>query len=113
MEKIVVDKEIKSIERVELEIEDIKNSFLKGNDKLNNLTNYLGICIDNQHLKIIEIRNQRMISIECLRNVSCGTLCDIERFIRNNDNVKIISRNEFKNELDRLIEILQLEKSDK
>ena len=43
MEKITVYKETKSTEICELNIEDIRNCYLKGYDNLNNLPNYLGI----------------------------------------------------------------------
>lgn len=107
MEKITVYKEIKINEEFSLNIEDLKNCYLKGNDNLNNMTNYLGVWADNQGLKVIEIRNQRMIGVDISSNKSSSTYVDIQSFMKNNNNVQIISKDSFRKELDRLIDLLK------
>ncbi len=107
MEKITISKEIKQEEIISLEIEDTRNCYLKGNDNLNGITNYLGIWTDKQGIKVVKIMNQITIAIECYKNKSVYTTTDIERFMKNNIRVKVISESEFRTELDRLINILQ------
>lgn len=107
MEKITVYKETKSTEICELNIEDIRNCYLKGYDNLNNLPNYLGIWSDNTGLKVIEIRNQRMIGFDVSRSKSVYTRVDIETFMKNNSNVQNISKESFRKEIDRIIDILK------
>ena len=107
MEKITISKEIKQTETISIEVEDVKNCYLKGNDNLNGIINYLGIWTDKQGLKIIEIRNQRMIGIDFCSNKSVYTYPDIERFMKNNNKVEVISKEMFRKELDRIINRLQ------
>lgn len=106
MEKITVYKEIKTTETFELDIEDLKNCYLKGNDNLNNTLNYLGIWTDKIGLKVVEIRNQKMIGFDVSKNKSVYTRVDIERFMKNNSNVQVISKDSFRKEVDRIINIL-------
>lgn len=106
MEKITVYKEIKTTETFELDIEDLKNCYLKGNDNLNNKLNYLGIWTDKIGLKVVEIRNQKMIEFDVSKNKSVYTRVDIERFMKNNSNVQVISKDSFRKEVDRIINIL-------
>ncbi|MGN0993034.1 MAG: hypothetical protein ACI4PE_03855 [Bacilli bacterium] len=107
METITVYKETKKIEKFELDIEDVKNCYLKGNDNFNNIPNYLGIWTDKVGLKVIEIRNQRMVGLEVSSNKSVYTYVDIERFLKNNNNVQVISKESFRKELNRIIDILK------
>lgn len=105
METITVYKEIKSQEKIELEIEDIRNCFLKGRDKYYNTQNFLGIWIDKDGLKIIEIR-KNLIGVERCENSSISTRIYIETFIKNNNNVQLISKKTFRKEIDKIINIL-------
>lgn len=106
MEKIVVSREIKTNKDIELEIEDIRNVFLKGRDIHRNTNELLGIWIDKQGLKIVSILNQSAISIDCNRNVSVSTRVDIECFLKNHNNVVEISKEEFRKELNRIMSLL-------
>ncbi len=109
MEIIKVNKEVKTYECVEIEVEDTKNCFFKGNDVYRNLTEYLGIWIDNHGLKTVSILNNSAITVDCSLNVNNNTIIDIEYFLKNHKSVQIISKEEFRSQLNRLIGILNEE----
>lgn len=107
MEKINVSKEIKQTEIISIEVEDVKNCYLKGNDNLNGMINYLGIWTDKQSLKIVKIENQNTINIDSCSNKNIYVDSDIKQFMKNNNKVEVISKEIFRKELDRIINTLQ------
>ena len=107
MEKITVSKETKQTENISIEVENVKNCYLKGNDSLNGITNYLGIWTDKQGLKIVKIENQKTINIDSCINKNIYVDSDIKQFMKNNKKVEVISKEIFRKELDRIISILQ------
>ncbi len=106
MEKIVVSREIKTSENIQLEIQDIRNCYLKGQDCRNNVKNYLGIWTDKKGLKIVSIFNQSAISVDYSKNPSVGTRVDIECFLKHNNRVVEISKEEFRKELSNILDLL-------
>lgn len=107
METIRSYRDIKTREVIELNIEDTRNCYLKGNDTFDNKINYLGIWTDNIGLKVVEIRSQNMIGFDICQNKSVYTSVDIKKFMERNNNVQVISREFFRKELDRIIELLK------
>lgn len=107
MEKITVYKETRTINKVELEIEDIRNCFLKGRDNLLNTVRYLGIWTDNDGTKIVEIIEDG-VYLNFSKNNSDSTRTNIEIFIRERNNVEIISEKEFRNILDKFTNLLKI-----
>ena len=113
MDKITISKEIKQEEIVSLEVEDVKNCYLKGNDSLNGITNYLGIWTDKQGLKIVKIENQKTINIDFCSNKNIYVDSDVKQFMKNNNKIEVISKEMFRTELDRITNKLQELKGDK
>ena len=107
METITVYKEANAKEKFELDIEDVNNCYLKGYDDYNNIPNYLGIWTDKLGIKAIKMRNERMLWIDVFSDESVYTRADIENFMKNNNNVQIISKESFRKEVDRIIVILK------
>lgn len=83
-------------EKQELEIEDTKNVFLKGTNPYDRLPTYFGIWSNNSGLSIVTIISYRTISYQHLLNKNLHTECDIKEYLKSNNNVQVITQNEFK-----------------
>ncbi len=95
-------------EEKELEIEDTKNIFLQGNNPYDGLNTYLGIWTNEKYLLIITLISGRNIRYEYSTNKNIYTYADIKEYLENNKNVKIISRDEFKEQLQKITSILKI-----
>lgn len=92
----------------ELEIKDSKNVFLKGRNIYDNLPTYLGIWNNDGMLSIVTIISYRTINYKHYLSENLSTKYDIEQYLKCNDNIEIISRNEFKEQIDKIITILNI-----
>lgn len=91
-----------------ISIEDTKNVFLKGKDPFDNLNTYFGIWINDNTLSIVTIIRWRTINYKCYLNVNIPTTNLIQEYLSNNKNVEIISRDEFKEQIERITSILKI-----
>ena len=85
-----------------IEIEDTKNVFLKGKSSYDEIDTYFGIWTNEKYLIIASI-NDRIIRYSYSLNKNSDTECDINNFLKCNSDIKKISREEFKMELDKII----------
>ncbi|MBS5857910.1 MAG: hypothetical protein KIC60_05430 [Clostridium sp.] len=101
-----VSKYIKEMQK--LEIKDTKNVFLKGRNTYDNLPTYFGIWNNDGILSIVTIISYRTINYKHYLNENLSTKYDIEQYLKCNKNIEIISRNEFKEQIDNIISILSM-----
>lgn len=95
-------------EKHKIEIEDTKNVFLKGRNIFDNLTTYFGIWLHDGCLSIITIISYRTISYKYYLNPNLSTKCDIQEYLKNSKDVKIIEKSEFKEQIDNITTILKI-----
>ncbi len=92
----------------QIEIEDTKNIFLKGRNPYDHLPTFFGIWINGKCLSIVTIVSYHTISYKYYLNINLPTKCDIQNYLQNNDNVKIITKSEFKEQMDHVRSILKI-----
>lgn len=95
-------------ETKEFEIEDPKNVFLKGTNPYDGLPTYFGIWNNNNTLVIVTIISYRNISYERWLNTNLYTENDIKKYLKCNNNVKKITRNEFKEQIEHIRSIIEI-----
>ena len=93
-------------EKAQIEIQDTKNVFLQGKNPYDGLNTYFGIWTKKDGIAIVNITSWRNISYE----YSLNTEQYIKKYLENNKNVKIISKEELKKELDHVRSILEIRK---
>jgi len=91
-----------------LEIEDTKNIFLKGRNIYDNLPTYFGIWVNNGALSIVTIISYRTITYAHYLNPNISTKCDIQEYLRNSDEVEIIEKDEFKEQINHIRLIMEI-----
>lgn len=91
-----------------LEISDTKNVFLKGKNILDNLPTYFGIWVNNGGLSIVTIISYRNISYKYYLNTNLPTECDIQEYLKFSEHIEIISKEEFKKQIDIVKEIMEI-----
>lgn len=99
-----VSKYIKEIQK--LEIKDTKNVFFKGRNTYDNLPTYFGIW--NNDGILLTIISYRTINYKHYLNENLSTKYDIEQYLKCNNNIEIISRDEFKEQINNIITILSM-----
>ena len=95
-------------EKQKIEIEDTKNVFLEGKNIYDNLPTYFGIWYNNGHLSIVTIISYRTISYKSYLNPNLSTKCDIQEYLNNSKNVRVIKKGEFKEQLNHVTKILKI-----
>lgn len=95
-------------EKRQLNIEDSKNVFLKGTNPYDGLPTYFGIWQNNNKLSIVTIISYRNIKYASYLNTSLSTENDIKEYLRYNNNVKIIAKDEFKKQIQHINSILRI-----
>ncbi len=95
-------------EKRQFNIEDSKNVFLKGINPYDNLPTYFGIWENDNKLSIVSIISYRNIKYGCYLNTNLSTESDIKEYLRYNDNVKIITKDEFKEQIQKINSILRI-----
>ena len=95
-------------EKRQLNIEDSKNVFLKGTNPYDGLPTYFGIWQNNNKLSIVTIISYRNIKYASYLNTSLSTENDIKEYLRYNNNVKVIAKDEFKKQIHHINSILRI-----
>lgn len=95
-------------EKKQIEIEDTKNVFLKGINPYDALNTYFGIWTKEDGISIANITSWRNISYKYYLNKNLSTKEDIELYLQHNNNVTVISKEEFKKEIDHVRTILEI-----
>ena len=92
----------------QLEITDSKNVFLKGKNMYDNLTTYFGIWEKNAGLSILTIIRYSIIRYKYYLSTNLSTVCDIQEYLRNSNNVEIINKDEFKEQINYIKSIFKI-----
>lgn len=95
-------------EKQKLEIEDTKNVFLQGTNPYDGLPTYFGIWINNNRLSIVTIISYRNISYEHWLSPNGYTESNIRKYLENNNNVRIITKDEFQKQISHIKSILEI-----
>lgn len=95
-------------EKSQIEIKDTKNVFLKGTNPYDGLNTYFGIWTKNDGLAIVNITSWRNISYKYYLDKNMSTKVDIELYLQHSNNIKVISKEEFKKEIDHVRSILEI-----
>ncbi len=95
-------------ENQRIEIPDTKNVFLKGKNPYDGLDTYFGIWNNNNTLVIVTIISWRTIYYERYLNTSVYTACNIKKYLEQNENVKVITKAEFKKQIDNIRSIMEI-----
>ncbi len=95
-------------ENKQIEILDTKNVFLKGKNPYDNMDTYFGVWINDNNLSIVTIKSWHTISYKSYLNTNLDTESDIQEYLNNNKNVTIITRDEFKEQIDNIRSILKV-----
>ena len=93
-------------EQCQIEIEDTKNIFLKGINPYDGLSTYFGIWTNEKYIVIVTLISNGNISYEYSLNKNIYTESDIKKYMELNNNVEIISKEKFKNQLQKVISIV-------
>ena len=72
------------------------------------MNTYFGVWINNNTLSIVTIISWRTISYKSYLNTNLSTKNDIQEYLNNNKNVTIITRDEFKEQIDNIKSILEI-----
>lgn len=92
----------------QLEIKDSKNVFLKGKNMYDNLPTYFGIWENNGGLSIVTIIRYCIISYKYYLSTNLSTVCDIQEYLKNSNNVEIINKDEFKEQINYIRSIFKI-----
>ncbi len=95
-------------EKCQMEIEDTKNIFLQGTNPYDGLNTYFGIWTTENSLIIATLISGRNVRYESYINRNLYTESDIREFLTNNNNVKIISKDIFKEQINNIKSILEI-----
>lgn len=91
----------------EMQIEDSHYCFLEGQNRDYNITEYLGVWTKDNELKICEITCQDTIRIKSYACKGIYTDCTFKRFLEKHNDVQKIYEEEFKEELNKMLEKLK------
>ena len=91
-----------------IEIEDTKNVFLQGTNPYDGLPTYFGIWNNKGNLIFVTIISWRTISYQRWLSPNGYTESNIKDYLKNNRNVKTISREEFKKQIQNIRQILEI-----
>ena len=107
---MIIEYEINTIKRElkKLEIKDPKNVFLKGKNIYDNLPTYFGIWLNDGCLSIVTIISYCTISYKSYLNPNLSTKCDIQEYLKNSKNVRVIEKSEFKEQINLITKILKI-----
>ncbi len=100
------DEYIKQVHKIE--IEDTKNVFLCGKNSYYNMDSFFGIWVNDNTLSIVTIIGYRTINYKCYLNTNISTKADIQEYLRYSKEVRVISRDEFKEQIKQINEILKI-----
>lgn len=95
-------------ENHQIEIEDTKNVFLQGRNPYYRRNTYFGIWENKNYLVIATLISGRTISYEYSLDKNIYTECYIKEYLKSNNNVDVISKDIFKEELKQIKAILEI-----
>ena len=95
-------------EKRTINIEDTKNVFLEGRNIYDNLPTYFGIWLNDGRLSIVTITSYRTISYQSYLNPNLSTKCDIQEYLKNSKDVRVIGKSEFKEQINHITTILKI-----
>lgn len=105
---IVKYKEVEFVEKeYEMQIEDSHYCFLEGRNMDYNIKEYLGVWATENELKICEITCQDTIRIKSYACRGIYTDCTFKQFLEKHNDVQKIREEEFKEELNKMLEKLK------
>lgn len=109
-EKMIIEYETSKFvkEKKQLEIPDTKNIFLSGKNPYDGLDTYFGIWNNKNTLVIVTIISWRTIYFERYLNTNLYTDSDIKKYLEQNKNVKVITKAEFKKQIDNIRSIMEI-----
>lgn len=105
---IEYEKNKHTTETFKFEIEDIKNVFLQGNNMWDNVNSYFGIWESNNRVTVVTITGYKTINYDYCFDTGFSTICYIKEYLGKNNNVKIISKEEFKEQIDHIRKRLEI-----
>lgn len=94
MAKILYKRTVENTEELEFEVEDIKNVFLKGQDKIYNRTVCFGLWQYKAGFKVVTISSD-VITFDHSICSSENTSIDIKKFLQSHNSVEKISQQQF------------------
>lgn len=101
------DKYIK--EQHQMEIQDTKNVFLQGRCRYSRLVSYFGIWSNNNYLVIVTLRNNNCINYTFYsKDQNPCTETYIRQYLEENVNVDFISKDIFKEQLQKISLVLEI-----
>lgn len=95
-------------EKKQLEIADTHNIFLSGKNPYDNLPTYFGIWTNKNTLVIVTIISWRTISYKRYLNTNLSTKSDVQEYLEHNKNVQIITRDEFREQIQNIKSIIEI-----
>ncbi len=95
-------------EKKKIEIENPKNVFLEGKNPYDNLPTYFGIWLNDGRLSIVTIISYRTIRYKSYLNSNISTICDIQEYLMNSKDVRIIEKSVFKEQINHITKILKI-----
>lgn len=78
-----------------IEIEDIKNCYLRGNRDNTGFIDYLGVWQTNRGIVICKILNADTIEIELIRDIECLYYSDVKSFLVEHSPIEILTKEVF------------------
>ena len=107
---MIIEYEMDTIKKKskKIEIEDPKNIFLEGKNTYDNLPTYFGIWLNDGCLSIVTIISYRTISYQSYLNPNLSTKCDIQEYLKNSKDVRVIGKSEFKEQIKHITTILKI-----
>lgn len=91
-----------------IEIENTKSVFLKGKNPYDKLDTYFGIWTSSNSLSIVTIISYNTIKYKHYMNTNLSTISDIQEYLKNNDNVQIIKKSQFKEQIKYIASIFKI-----
>lgn len=92
----------------EIEIKDSKNVFLQGKNMWDNTDTYFGIWKKESSLTIVTIISYRTINYKHYLTTSLSTVEYIKEYLKYNNDVKVILKEEFEEQINHIRLILKV-----
>lgn len=95
-------------EKKQLEILDTKNVFLRGKNPYDGLDTFFGVWVNKNTLTIVTIISWHTITYDCYLTTSVSTENAIREYLEHNGKVEIITRAEFKQQIQHIRSIIEI-----
>lgn len=90
------------------QIEDTKNVFLQGRNPYDGRNTYFGVWKNKGHIVIVTLISDRTIRYEYSLDTNIYTECYIKEYLQSNNHVDAISKDVFKEQLQRITKIFEI-----